>query len=118
MLDLGVIVYLGRLLGRLVPASAESEEAVALCTMALEVATVLFNSDVCLDPSVDVAVRLLQECPAPPQVTQTYCCTFQDTPRVFTRESYVKCYGRGLRHAGINGIPQNTIMQVDCLVVF
>jgi hypothetical protein len=116
MLDLGVIVYLGRLLGRLVPASAESEEAVALCTMALEVATVLFNSDVCLDPSVDVSIRLLQECPAPPQVARTYCFTFQDTPHVFIRETYVKCHGHGSSHAGINGIPQNTILQVDCLV--
>lgn len=56
---------LGQLLARLVPGAADpakGAEARALTTMALEIATVLCNPDVCLDPSLSLEQRAVEEC--------------------------------------------------------
>ena len=62
-LELGVADALARLLMGLVGARAEPAELTALCTMALEVVTVLFNADVCLSPLSPAPQRVLDECP-------------------------------------------------------
>jgi len=65
LLDAGCAAVLGQLLARLVPGAADpakGAEARALTTMALEIATVLCNPDVCLDPSLSLEQRAVDEC--------------------------------------------------------
>ena len=64
MLDLRLTNALARLVGALMPAlSAGDSQAAAVMTMALEVATVLANPSVCLDPQLPASKRATQECP-------------------------------------------------------
>ncbi|KAK9829627.1 hypothetical protein WJX72_006957 [[Myrmecia] bisecta] len=62
-LDLKLAGISARLLSRLVPVLNEGADAVALCTMVMELVTVLFNPDVCLNPALPPIERVLQECP-------------------------------------------------------
>lgn len=43
-------------------------EAMALCTMLMEVVMVLFNPDVCLNPAIPAAERIIEECPTVAEV--------------------------------------------------
>ena len=64
MLDLRLTHALARLVGALLPAlSAGDSQAAAVMTMALEVATVLANPSVCLDPQQPASKRASHECP-------------------------------------------------------
>lgn len=47
---------------------AEEQEVTSLCTMALEVVTVLFNPDICLAPLQPVTQRVIDDCPSVKEV--------------------------------------------------
>lgn len=64
---------LARLLNRLVPMVADSTEAGQLCTMAMEVITILFNHEVCLNPSATGHHRICDECPSTAEVLMCSC---------------------------------------------
>ena len=77
MLDLRLTSALGRLVVALLPAlSAGDVQAAAVMTMALEVATVLANPSVCLDPQQPASKRAAQECPPVSEV----CSMVQSSP--------------------------------------
>ena len=70
-LEGGVVDQLASLLQSLVHNNDDTLEVTALCTMALEVVTVLFNPDVCLDPMSPTPQRVQDECPSLNEVSKT-----------------------------------------------
>ena len=68
-LDLKVAGVVARLLSRVMSSSTlGGPEAMALCTMLMEVVMVLFNPDVCLNPATPAADRVVEECPTVAEV--------------------------------------------------
>jgi len=65
-----VVASLGKLLAGLMRDRREGAEVTALCTMALEVVTVLFNPDVCLNPLLPAPQRVIDDCPSQQEVRQ------------------------------------------------
>ena len=77
-LDLGVVAHLAKLLSRMVDSLAVAgSESTALCTMVLEIITVLFNHDVCLNSLMPAPQRVLDECPTIPEVFTAWLCSAQ-----------------------------------------
>lgn len=62
-LEHGVAGSLAALLPALLGSSEAAAEITAQCTMALEMVTVLFNPDVCLDPTSPAPQRVVDETP-------------------------------------------------------
>lgn len=75
-LEQGIVGELAALLRQLVFRNDSAAEVTALCTMALEVVTVLFNPDVCLNPMPPASQRVLDECPSLEEVASP-----QESPR-------------------------------------
>jgi hypothetical protein len=67
-LELNIVASLAKLLSGLMRDRREGPEVTALCTMALEVVTVLFNPDVCLNPLLPAPQRVIDECPSQQEV--------------------------------------------------
>lgn len=67
-LDQGVVPVIARLLEGLMREGGDDRELTSLCTMALEVVTVLFNPDICLTPLQPVTQRVIDECPSAREV--------------------------------------------------
>lgn len=62
-LEMGIVAGLAKLIMGLVNESEEESQITAACTMALEVVTVLFNYDICLNPTLPVSQRITDDMP-------------------------------------------------------
>ena len=62
-LEQGIVSVIAKLLSSLMRDSVDNPEVTSLCTMALEVVTVLFNPDICLNPLHSVTQRVVDDCP-------------------------------------------------------
>ena len=67
-LEQGIVSVLAKLLSNIMRDS-DDPEVTSLCTMALEVVTVLFNPDVCLNPLHPVTQRVIDDCPSVREVS-------------------------------------------------
>ena len=68
-LDQGIVSVIAKLLSNIMTDAADDPEVTSLCTMALEVVTVLFNPDVCLNPLHPVTQRVIDDCPSVNEVS-------------------------------------------------
>lgn len=67
-LDQGIVTAIAKLLTHLMRDETHGPEVTSLCTMALEIVTVLFNPDVCLNPLLPVTQRVIDDCPSVKEV--------------------------------------------------
>lgn len=88
-LESGVVNQLAILLQSLVHNSNDTLEVTALCTMALEVVTVLFNPDVCLNPMSPAPQRVQDECPSLNEVKSTYESSSSHTLQEVSRTAHL-----------------------------
>ncbi|KAK9862215.1 hypothetical protein WJX84_008545 [Apatococcus fuscideae] len=95
-LDLKVAGMLARLLNRLVPMVADSTEAGQLCTMAMEVITILFNPEVCLNPSATGHHRICDECPSTAEAATLMALLMASLPRMGPNAHLAKRVLKGL----------------------
>ena len=68
-LDQGIVSVIAKLLSNLMRDNGDDPESTSLCTMALEVVTVLFNPDICLNPLHPVTQRVVDDCPSVREVS-------------------------------------------------
>lgn len=71
-MELGIVTGLAKLIMGLVNGNEEDYQMTAACTMALEIVTVLFNYDICLNPTLPVSQRLIDDTPTLHEVTSTF----------------------------------------------
>ena len=74
-MDQGIVDVIARLLTGLMRETATEAEVTSLTTMALEIVTVLFNPDICVNALLPVTQRVIDDCPSVKEVgLGNQCC--------------------------------------------